>query len=225
MALAVAQSAVKADQAPIRFTDAVGRIFSFPWDICKTWKGMEGLIRVAFLHVDDLSDIVQQGRYDLNGVDGEIILPQVWDMIISPGAEVFMLMWPIPEPDSRAPRTMRDRLAGDDALSNDLGMLDFASSGRDPSQGFGVVLPEDHGLEEGSGNDHKAITVTTSSGHISEFYENESRGKDAYNNQPTDHESEQDAHSHDLAKCNSFPGSSMCRLSVSETLHEPASVI
>lgn len=110
-------------QAPIRFKDAIGRKFSFPWHICKTWKGMEGLIRQAFSHLDDISDMVQQGQYDLTGPDGEIILPQVWDAMIKPDTEVVMHIWPMPEPD---PRMRGDRLAGDAAMFND---LDFGSLG------------------------------------------------------------------------------------------------
>ena len=86
----------------IRFKDAVGRKFSFPFHICKTWKGMEGLIKQAFLHVDVIGEQVQQGHYDLTGPDGEIILPQVWDTIIQPDWEVSMYMWPMPDPEDRS---------------------------------------------------------------------------------------------------------------------------
>ncbi|GIZ49132.1 hypothetical protein CKM354_001216900 [Cercospora kikuchii] len=84
-------------KAPIRFKDAVGRKFSFPWSICKTWKGMETLIKQAFLHVDVIGDHVHQGHYDLTGPDGEIILPQIWDSMIQPDWEVTMHLWPMEE--------------------------------------------------------------------------------------------------------------------------------
>ena len=84
-------------KAPIRFKDAVGRKFSFPWSICKTWKGMETLIKQAFLHVDMIGDHVHQGHYDLTGPDGEIILPQIWDSMIQPDWEVTMHLWPMEE--------------------------------------------------------------------------------------------------------------------------------
>lgn len=82
---------------PIKFKDAVHRKFSFPWGICKTWKGTEGLIKQAFAHIDVLGDHVHQGHYDLLGPDGEIILPQVWDTTVQPGWEVEMHMWPLAE--------------------------------------------------------------------------------------------------------------------------------
>jgi hypothetical protein len=85
------------EKKPIKFKDAVGRKFSFPWHLCKTWKGMESLIKQAFLHVDVIGQHVQEGHYDLMGPDGEIILPQVWDTMIKPDWEVSMHMWPIPE--------------------------------------------------------------------------------------------------------------------------------
>jgi hypothetical protein len=54
-----------APKPPIKFKDAVGRKFSFPWELCKTWKGMEELIKQAFLHVDIIGPHVFDGHYDL----------------------------------------------------------------------------------------------------------------------------------------------------------------
>jgi hypothetical protein len=54
-----------APKPPIKFKDAVGRKFSFPWALCKTWKGMEELIKQAFLHVDIIGPHVFEGHYDL----------------------------------------------------------------------------------------------------------------------------------------------------------------
>ncbi|KAI1389780.1 uncharacterized protein F4822DRAFT_428123 [Hypoxylon trugodes] len=50
---------------PIRFKDAVGRKFVFPWEKGKTWAGMERLIRSCFAHVNVLGHYVNEGRYDL----------------------------------------------------------------------------------------------------------------------------------------------------------------
>ncbi|EGP85557.1 uncharacterized protein MYCGRDRAFT_45624, partial [Zymoseptoria tritici IPO323] len=68
----------------IKFKDAIGRKFSFPFALCKTWQGMEKLIKQAFMHIDQIGDQVHAGHYDLTGPDGEIILPQVWDTVIQP---------------------------------------------------------------------------------------------------------------------------------------------
>ncbi|ETS80368.1 hypothetical protein PFICI_07897 [Pestalotiopsis fici W106-1] len=83
------------DKSPIRFKDAVGRKFSFPFHLCQTWTGMEELIKQAFLHVDVIGPHVQAGHYDLLGPDQEIILPQVWDKVIEPDWAITMVMWPM----------------------------------------------------------------------------------------------------------------------------------
>lgn len=56
---------------------------------------MEELIKQAFLHVDVIGPQVQQGKYDLHGPDGEIVLPAVWKHYVMPGWSVAMRMWPI----------------------------------------------------------------------------------------------------------------------------------
>ncbi|TKA72433.1 hypothetical protein B0A49_06137 [Cryomyces minteri] len=87
---------------PIKFKDAVGRKFSFPWHICKTWRGMEELIKQAFLHVEVIGPHVHEGHYDLVGPDNEIILPQVWEIVVQPDWAITMHMWPMPEPAATA---------------------------------------------------------------------------------------------------------------------------
>ena len=54
---------------------------------------MASLIRVAFLHNDEIGKGVDNGHYDLNGPDGEIILAQVWETLIQPDWEISMKMW------------------------------------------------------------------------------------------------------------------------------------
>ncbi|PWY77148.1 hypothetical protein BO94DRAFT_604240 [Aspergillus sclerotioniger CBS 115572] len=82
---------------PIKFKDAVGRKFSFPFELCCTWQGMEELIRQAFLHIEVIGLHVAEGHYDLVGPNGDIILPQVWETVIEPDWTITMHMWPIPE--------------------------------------------------------------------------------------------------------------------------------
>lgn len=94
---ALAKPAVE-KKKPIKFKDAVGRKFSFPFELCATWGGMEELIRQAFLHVDAIGPHVMDGHYDLLGPNGEIILPQIWETTIEPDWSITMHMWPIPEP-------------------------------------------------------------------------------------------------------------------------------
>lgn len=132
-------------KAPIKFKDAVGRKFSFPWHLCKTWKGMEGLIKQAFLHVDLIGQHVQEGHYDLCGPDGEIILPQVWETMIQPDWEISMHMWPMPE--LKSPK--KDKLAEDAAMVETLG---------DPFAALGIqeLLAMDPKLSGAKKSDKKA---------------------------------------------------------------------
>ena len=62
-----------------------------------TFKGMEELIRQAFLHIEVIGPHVADGHYDLVGPNGDIILPQIWDTVIEPDWSITMHMWPIPE--------------------------------------------------------------------------------------------------------------------------------
>ncbi|KAI9158777.1 kinetoplast-associated protein KAP [Paramyrothecium foliicola] len=89
------QDKKKAEKAPIKFKDAVGRKFSFPFHLCATWQGMEELIKQAFLQVDVLGPHVQEGHYDLIGPNGEIILPSVWEKVVEPDWQITMTMWPM----------------------------------------------------------------------------------------------------------------------------------
>lgn len=69
---------------------------------------MEELIKQAFLHVDVIGPHVNEGHYDLVDEKGEIILPQVWETVIQPGASITQHMWPMPEPPppTAAPASM-----------------------------------------------------------------------------------------------------------------------
>ena len=60
-------------------------------------KGMEDLIRQAFLHVEVIGPHVSEGHYDLVGPNGDIILPQVWETVVEPDWTITMHMWPIPD--------------------------------------------------------------------------------------------------------------------------------
>ncbi|KAL9123081.1 MAG: hypothetical protein Q9187_000358 [Circinaria calcarea] len=105
-AAAAPPPSTEAPKKPIRFKDAVGRKFSFPFHLCSTWAGMEDLIRQAFLHVDIIGPHVAEGHYDLVGPNGEIILPQVWETMVEPEWTITMHMWPMPEPPKEEPKVV-----------------------------------------------------------------------------------------------------------------------
>jgi len=92
---------------PIRFKDAIGRKYSFPFHLVQTWTGMEELIKQAFLHVEVVGPQVMEGNYDLIGPDGEIVLPTVWERVVMPDWHVTMHMWPM----ERMPQPLRPRQA------------------------------------------------------------------------------------------------------------------
>ncbi|KAG6364104.1 hypothetical protein INS49_005702 [Diaporthe citri] len=95
----------------IDFTDAICRMFLPPWSVVKTWKngiiharGVQGIIKQAFLHVEHhgdgvgkdyvLRNEVDKGHYDLLGLDDTIIMPVAWEQVIKPGMGVKTRMWP-----------------------------------------------------------------------------------------------------------------------------------
>ncbi|KAJ8116681.1 hypothetical protein OPT61_g1931 [Boeremia exigua] len=101
---------VSDDAPPIFLKDALGRKFEFPWRTCKTWRGMEALIKQAFLNIDILELHVSQGHYDLVSPYGEIVLPSVWEHIVQPGWAMTMYMWPMrePPPEEEAPPSPKE---------------------------------------------------------------------------------------------------------------------
>ncbi|KAG8525424.1 uncharacterized protein KY384_009068 [Bacidia gigantensis] len=96
-AAAAAAAPPKEKDKPIKFRDAVGRKFSFPFHLCATWSGMEFLIKEAFMHIEGLGPHVAEGHYDLLGPHGEIIMPHVWETVVEPDWTVTMHMWPMTE--------------------------------------------------------------------------------------------------------------------------------
>lgn len=57
-------------------------------------QGMEELIKKSFPPVEVVGPHVMEGRYDLIGPDGEIILPSVWEKVVQPDWAITMRMWP-----------------------------------------------------------------------------------------------------------------------------------
>jgi hypothetical protein len=100
-----------ADKPPLIFIDAMGRSFTLPWHLVKTWVGMKTLIRQAFVNIERIGPHVVNGRYHLIGPHGQIILPQVWDTVVQPGWEIQMQMWPLPSdpPEVKVNRGIRMR--------------------------------------------------------------------------------------------------------------------
>lgn len=92
----------------IKFTDAVGRKFSFPSHLCHQWLGMSELVMQLFAHHNILGALVRGGRYDLMSIHGELFLPQYWEARIRPGMSITMHMWPMPTPMDVWPMSIGD---------------------------------------------------------------------------------------------------------------------
>lgn len=112
----------------IKFKDAVGRKFLFPWNLVNTrevsrvsfptlcqifhavsltgieplnTQRMEDLVKQLFSNVEVVGPMVEQGCYDLLGPDNAIIAGIEWERVIKPGMRIDMRMWP-----SDGPRAM-----------------------------------------------------------------------------------------------------------------------
>ncbi|GKZ18051.1 hypothetical protein AbraIFM66951_006568 [Aspergillus brasiliensis] len=85
----------------LRFTDAVGRKYTFPFHLVNTWAGMQSLILEAFTPMPALRPQIRDRHYDLLGPDGGVILPSVWEHMVKPDMRVTMHMLQ-PEPEDQA---------------------------------------------------------------------------------------------------------------------------
>ncbi|KAI1746533.1 hypothetical protein F4782DRAFT_536340 [Xylaria castorea] len=123
---------------PIRFRDAVGRNFLFPWEKAKTWTGMRRLVQSCFLHVDVLGPHVMAGRYDLS-----INLPFPMDSaseILSPGTPLS----PGPSQGSTSAAEIPSSSAAAAGSSSTSGPSNGTNSSQQqqPPKSSFVVLPE-----------------------------------------------------------------------------------
>lgn len=103
---------------------------------------MKELIKQAFIgqHVHD-------GYYDLVGIDGEIMLSQVWETMVQPDWTITMHMWPMEDPAPRSPPPPPPRrpppppLVGKNSIStatestNNEGQFDHSSKNPKRSKG------------------------------------------------------------------------------------------
>ncbi|KAJ0415252.1 hypothetical protein BJY00DRAFT_293763 [Aspergillus carlsbadensis] len=87
----------QARQPNLKFKDAIGRKYIYPWDLCRTWEGMEKLINQAFDNIEVIGPQVRQGHYSLLSPNGDIINPRKWESVVKPGWSITMHMWPVPD--------------------------------------------------------------------------------------------------------------------------------
>ncbi|THX69442.1 hypothetical protein D6D05_09007 [Aureobasidium pullulans] len=106
--LLIDQLGPDADNTPIRFTDALNRKFILPWSLVRSWKGMKTSVRRAFVNIEHIGPHVANGCYNLLSPDDEIILPSAWEMVIQPGWNIKMELWPLPDSITEKINTVSD---------------------------------------------------------------------------------------------------------------------
>ncbi|KAK8040094.1 hypothetical protein PG993_008505 [Apiospora rasikravindrae] len=84
----------------IRLIDVRGRKYRVPWDVAKTWVGMEGFLYQVFCRTAFWPRVLNE-QFDLVG-NGIVLMPQVYDRLIKPGSFLIMRMWAL-EPTPSAP--------------------------------------------------------------------------------------------------------------------------
>ncbi|KAF5981882.1 hypothetical protein FCOIX_4021 [Fusarium coicis] len=98
------------DIAVIRFKDAVGRKFTFPYHLVQKWEGMEDMIKEAFMRVDVLYPHILARHYDLASPDGNTIHPLKWESTVEPGMQVIMTMRPMVSTEKQRTNPERKKL-------------------------------------------------------------------------------------------------------------------
>ncbi|THY81637.1 hypothetical protein D6C95_09035 [Aureobasidium pullulans] len=96
------------DNTPIKFTDALNRKFILPWSLVRSWKGMKTSVRRAFVNIEHIGPHVAYGCYNLLSPYNEIILPSAWEMVIQPGWNIKMELWPLPDSITEKINTVSD---------------------------------------------------------------------------------------------------------------------
>lgn len=96
------------DNTPIRLTDALNRKFILPWSLVRSWKGMRTSVRRAFVNIEHIGPHVANGCYNLLSPYNEIILPSAWEMVIQPGWNIKMELWPLPDSITEKINTVSD---------------------------------------------------------------------------------------------------------------------
>ncbi|KAK8086015.1 hypothetical protein PG994_000989 [Apiospora phragmitis] len=85
----------------VHLTDARYRKYRIPWDVAKTWVGMEGFIYQLFCRTGLWPRVLNE-QFDLLGENDIILRPQIYDRLIQPGASLVMRMWAL-EPTPSGP--------------------------------------------------------------------------------------------------------------------------
>lgn len=86
----------QARHCAIKFRDALGRNYTFPYDSIDTWAGLSTILTQIFLPIPIVGPHVSAGHFDIFNNMNEIILPAFWAQKVEPGQYYTMYMWPMP---------------------------------------------------------------------------------------------------------------------------------
>ncbi|KAK6954730.1 hypothetical protein Daesc_004699 [Daldinia eschscholtzii] len=67
------------------------RYFKFGFELCRTWEGIDGLIKQTLRDIRAPALNFEQGLYDLRGLDNHIISRWMWSNTARPGLVVFLM--------------------------------------------------------------------------------------------------------------------------------------
>lgn len=83
--------------APLKFTDCFGKYHEIPWSSYRSWLTMKAYIDFVCAPIDDYfrGDHIRQCHYDLYSRELKgTISEERWEVLVSPGIAVDMLLWP-----------------------------------------------------------------------------------------------------------------------------------
>ncbi|KAI1651991.1 uncharacterized protein F4817DRAFT_87117 [Daldinia loculata] len=66
------------------------KYFQFAFELCRTWEGIDGLIRQTVHEINIPNSYLIGGRYELRGLDGNVIPRAMWRTAVHPGLVVFI---------------------------------------------------------------------------------------------------------------------------------------
>ncbi|KAF2189049.1 hypothetical protein K469DRAFT_626882 [Zopfia rhizophila CBS 207.26] len=141
----------KEDRTSLVFIDHTGKRFLFPFKSCKTWASFQSLIEQAYARIQDeqIKNNVMHGRFDILTLNGEIILPGLWDSVIRPWHTVWLSFWA--KPTSPALRPHRNETTEIEDLYGSRYQSSVAESRRSDEDSDSYV-DEDHvSVMEGAG--------------------------------------------------------------------------
>jgi len=93
-------------QAPVKFKDAAGRTWVFPYKYCRRWETFRVLVIKCYVDNPAVLQHVERGNYWLFGPDDQALMPDLWSDTVKGGWEIrkCFLISQLDEHDTDPPR-------------------------------------------------------------------------------------------------------------------------